>query len=237
VEAITEVEVGVEPGAGEAGQPPEYKEWQQYFDSGQQAYEQGDYAAAERNLEQARPRAEALPEKYWLQRVLTLHYLGRTQFSQKKYPEAGRWFERELTLLEENRTPDQPETAQALRALGELYQAVDEPAKSESYYLRAIPLLEHLLDETAMEETRWSYARQLARTLAQLGVIYQEQARQGPAERAFRRAVAIAEKTPDVDELVFSLHHYAKLLRQVGREEEAAAVEARLLSLRVTAPK
>jgi tetratricopeptide (TPR) repeat protein len=60
-------------------------------------------------------------------------------------------------------------------------------------------------------------------------LLYNNQGRYSEAEPLFQRALAIQEKAlgPDHPNTATFLENYTALLRQMGRHEEATAVEAR----------
>ena len=75
---------------------------------------------------------------------------------------------------------------------------------------------------------------QVAETLHHLAVVYQVQGKYTAAQTHLQRALALWEKERGTDHptLVHPLQNYAELLRQMGREEEATKVEARVKDIR-----
>jgi tetratricopeptide (TPR) repeat protein len=67
-----------------------------------------------------------------------------------------------------------------------------------------------------------------------LGVIYQAQGNYAEAEPLYRRSLAILERAlgPEHPDVAQSLENYAALLRETGRADEAAEMEARAKAIR-----
>ena len=74
----------------------------------------------------------------------------------------------------------------------------------------------------------------MATTLNILAELYRDQDRDPEAERLYDRALAIYEKAfgPEHPNVAASLANYAALLPEVGREAEAAGMEARAEAIR-----
>ena len=75
---------------------------------------------------------------------------------------------------------------------------------------------------------------ELALTLNNLAGFYREQGTYEEAEPLFRRAVAILEKTQSMN-LALVPQHYAGLLREIDRIDEAAKLEAHAAQSRAKA--
>jgi Tfp pilus assembly protein PilF len=92
-------------------------------------------------------------------------------------------------------------------------------------YEQALAMQEHVLGREHPE---------VAKTLNGLAVLYDTRGSFAAAEGLYKRALAIAGKTPGSGdrELVTVLENYAVLLRKTDREAEAQAMEARATSIR-----
>ena len=67
-----------------------------------------------------------------------------------------------------------------------------------------------------------------------LGVIYQAQGNYAAAAPLYRRSLAILERAlgPEHPDVAQSLENYAVMLRETGRADEAAEMEARAKAIR-----
>ncbi len=74
----------------------------------------------------------------------------------------------------------------------------------------------------------------MATSLNNLASLYQDQGNDAAAEPLYRRSLAIKEKVlgPDHPDVATSLENYAALLRETGRVDEAAEMEARAKAIR-----
>jgi len=74
----------------------------------------------------------------------------------------------------------------------------------------------------------------LNRSLENLAMLYQAQGKYTEAQPLFERSLAMMEKTlgPEHPDLMESLKNYTALLQKMGRDAEAAKIEARLLAIR-----
>ncbi len=74
----------------------------------------------------------------------------------------------------------------------------------------------------------------MATDLNNLALLYQAQGNYAEAEPLYRRSLAIQEKAlgPEHPNVVQSLENYAALLRETGRADEAAEMEARAKAIR-----
>jgi tetratricopeptide (TPR) repeat protein len=77
----------------------------------------------------------------------------------------------------------------------------------------------------------------VAQSLNNLALLYRVQGQYGKAEPLYQRALAIWEKAlgPEHPHLATGLENYAVLLRAIGRQEEAATMEARAQAIRTKA--
>ncbi len=74
----------------------------------------------------------------------------------------------------------------------------------------------------------------VATSVNNLGDLYHAQGKYAEAEPLLKRALAIVEKAlgPEHPDVAASLENYAALLRETGRSDEAAKMEARAEAIR-----
>ncbi len=79
----------------------------------------------------------------------------------------------------------------------------------------------------------------MAQSLNNLAGLYEDQGRYGDAEPLYKRALAISEETlgPEHPTVAQMLENYAALVRETGREAEAAKMEARAKKMRTKHPE
>ena len=97
--------------------------------------------------------------------------------------------------------------------------------------IRARRFCAELIDKWGLEFT------EAARLLNDCGIYLHHRARYAEAEPLYQRALAILEKAlgPEHPHLATGLENYAVLLRAIGRQEEAATMEARAQVIRTKA--
>ena len=233
--------------------------WERYTDAGTEAYQQRQYAEAEKQFLAALQEAQKLgPED---PRVGTsLNNLGVLYKTQGKYAEAEPLYQRALAIREKTLGPDNPNLIVNLNNLAMLYEAQGKYAEAEPLYQRALAidekavtldglgLVPDLNNLAVLYDAQGKYAE--AEALYQRALAILEK-RLGPgnanvaerfrkriyaeAEAQYKRALAIREKAlgPDDPLVAQSLENYAALLRKIGgREEEAAKMEARAKAIR-----
>ena len=115
--------------------------WENYIAAGAEAYQQGRYAEAEKQLTAALKEAEALvPAAPRL--VTTLHNLAEVYRTQGKYPEAEPLHKRALAIQHEALGPHHLDVAVSLNKLAFLYYTQGKYGAAEPLYLRMLPILE-----------------------------------------------------------------------------------------------
>jgi tetratricopeptide (TPR) repeat protein len=74
----------------------------------------------------------------------------------------------------------------------------------------------------------------VAKSLSGLALLYKAQGNYAEAEPLFQRSLAIREQAlgPEHPDVATSLENYAALLRETGRADEAAEMEARAKAIR-----
>ena len=97
-------------------------QWESYMVAAQAAYQQGNYAEAEKQLAAALKQAEGFPPED--PRLATsLNDLAGLYQAQGKYAEAEPFFKRALAIFEKALGPEHPHVATSLKDLARLYDA------------------------------------------------------------------------------------------------------------------
>ena len=149
----------------------------------------------------------------------SLHGLGRTE-------RALTVAERALKIREKVHGPDSERVASASRTIAAYHLSQGDLSSARSYYRRALRILRResgTFDAgLAADWSRW--ARELTDLLWDAG-------EHGDAIDFYEVTVRIAEKAGD-EHLESALTRYAEMLREVGRDDEAAQHEARAAEIR-----
>ncbi len=110
--------------------PDQGPKWESYITAAQQAYQQADYAEAEKQLEAALKEAEAFgPDDVRL--ATSLNNLALLYKAQGRYAEAEPLYKRSLAIDEKALGPEHPDVATSLNNLAELYRARGKYAEAE----------------------------------------------------------------------------------------------------------
>jgi tetratricopeptide (TPR) repeat protein len=118
--------------------------WQNYEDTGNEAYAHGRYAEAEQQFKSARTTADAFGADD--PRLATsLNSLGELYRAQGQHVEAEPLLKRALELREEILDSDDPHLAQSLNNLAALYAAQGRFAEAEPLCHRAVEVEEDSL--------------------------------------------------------------------------------------------
>jgi serine/threonine protein kinase/Tfp pilus assembly protein PilF len=136
--------------------------------------------------------------------------------------EAEREFRRAVAILEAGEFADSPQLAMALLDLTSFLDAVGHYVEADETARRALDIQERTLeaDDAVIAESCFNLAHQRHRHFDRLG----------EAVPFYVRAVAILENKVSADDayLITILAEYAKLLRELDRDDEARALEGRL---------
>ena len=201
--------------------------WERYMKAGMEAYEQGKYAEAEKQLLTALKEAEEFGEQD--RRVAqSLGGLGVVYRAQGRYAEAEPLLWKALAIAKKTFPPEHPEVAGSLDNLAALYNA-------QGKYAEAEPLLRRVLAIDEKEAEKFGEDLRLAMSLNALGIVYHAQGKDAEAEPLLRRALAVAEKervpeNPQVVEVVAgSLDNLAALYSAQGKYGESEALYRRTL--------
>ncbi len=150
--------------------------------------------------------------------------LGASYFYLERYDDALEAYERSLEIWTLTLEPDHPRLATPLLNIGEVHAAMGKPDEAEPMLLRALELKERSLSPDDPS---------IAETLKILAGVYRAQGRYGLSESHYRRAIQIMEGAFGADHrrLASFLDEYATMLREAGRDDEAARLAERRAAL------
>jgi tetratricopeptide (TPR) repeat protein/putative methionine-R-sulfoxide reductase with GAF domain/CheY-like chemotaxis protein len=185
------------------------------------------WAACERVLAQAYACAELI-NRWGFEFTEGARLLNRASFylsERGRYTEVEPLCGRALAIWEKALGPEDPELAQSLNILAELYRVQGQYAKAEPLYKRALSIREKALGPEDPE---------LAWSLNNLALLYYNQGQYAKAEPLYRRALTIWEKTlgPEHRNVAQSLNNLAELYRAQGQYAKAEPLCQRALSIR-----
>ncbi len=131
--------------------------WQGHMVAGVQAYQQGNYPEAEKQLVAALKEAEGLgPQDPRL--ATTLNNLALLYDAQGKYAEAEPLYKRALAIREQVLGPEHRSVATSLSNLAELYKAQGKYAEAEPLYKRSLAIREKALGPAHPDATQgWAH--------------------------------------------------------------------------------
>ena len=119
-------------------------QWDNYMAAATSAYQQGNYAEAEKQLSAALREAEGFGLED-LRLATSLFVLAQTYKAQGRYAEAEPLFKRALGIMEKALGPDHPHVATVLHGLATLYGDQGRYAKAVPLHKRALVIRERVL--------------------------------------------------------------------------------------------
>ena len=177
--------------------------WETFVAAGDEAYQRGDYAEAEKSWLAALKEAQNFrPEDPRL--GASLNDLAMLYATQGKYAEAEPLYNRALAIAEEALGPEDPAVAACLGNLAGLYRTQGKYAEAEPLSNRALAIV---------EKARGPEHPDVAESLNNLALLYFEQGKYTEAEPLYKRALAIREEAlgPAHPRLATSLNNLADL--------------------------
>lgn len=118
--------------------------WERLHDSGWAAFEEKNYAEAEKQLLDALKEAEKFPPND-PRRRLTLNSLAETYRDQARHLEAEPFYQRVLAMDQKALGPEHPTVAASLNNLANNYRVLGKYAEAEPLYKRALEIWSELL--------------------------------------------------------------------------------------------
>ncbi|MCI0390740.1 MAG: tetratricopeptide repeat protein [Acidobacteria bacterium] len=131
-----------------------------------------------------------------------------------------------LALKEQQLGPEHTEVATAAGSLGSLYRENKQMAEAEALFKRALAIREKVSGKDHVDT---------AGDLQRLSLLYEEQGRYAEAEPLANRALTILEREfgqKNPYRTLSALENYARILRKIGRRNEAAVAEAKAKAMR-----
>lgn len=175
--------------------------------------DRSQYADAEPLLQRAVRMREAAAGLETAELIPAVDSLAYVEFGLKKYPEAEAAYQRLLGLWQKNAGADHPMVALTLDKMAEFYAFQHRYEEAEKAATAALELR----------------AKAYLASLNQTGRVLLMAAKMEDAEDLYHRALQIGDlaKAPD-DVMDPSLRTYARVLREMKRDDDAAAVERRI---------
>jgi tetratricopeptide (TPR) repeat protein len=148
----------------------------------------------------------------------SLNNLALLYHNQGKDEQAEPLFQHALQIREQQLGAQHPDTAQSLNNLAELYRAQGKDEQAEPLFLRALQITEQQLGPLHPDT---------AISLNNLAALYYNQEKNEQAEPLVKRALSIYEHAlgPQHPRTQTIRANYAHLLRTMGRDAEAAALD------------
>lgn len=190
---------------------------------------EGQFAAAEKSLDEARSLIEALfraqPESPWImhERCVILSELGDALLNQGQYQRANLLYEEALEIAEHQE--DQHQQAIVLEGFGNVSLKQGEYAEAFRCYHLACSIF-HTLGEPAREAAAWE----------KLGRIAQEQNAWLEAERCYRESLVINERLGKIVGVAETYGNLAAVAQEDGRATDAEGWYRRALELKEQVP-
>lgn len=204
--------------------------WQELTKQGEQAFEAGDYRAAEPLFAQALSKAEGFePDDPRL--ATSLNNLGNLDFIQDLYPEAENALKRALAIRKKCFGADGLPVAATLNDLGMVYLAQEKTAEARPLIERAYEIRRKNLSPEHED---------IGQSLQVLGALYHREGDLKDAMTALKRALYIRKKTlgegnPDVATTYNSLGMQYQLLGEYKQAKDCYQ-KARDIALKSLGP-
>ncbi|MFZ2055103.1 MAG: serine/threonine-protein kinase [Candidatus Aminicenantales bacterium] len=183
------------------------------------------YGKAEENLKRALDIMKKAFGAEHIRVAQSLGNLGYLYLKTERYNESEKQYESAITILEKEVGPEDSEIAEYLSGLGRVCFKTGRYDEAEQHLKRGLAICDKKNEKPDPEVK--------AEILSNLGCLYYRGlGRYEEAESSFQNAMEIIEKDlnmrfPEAGE---TMKEYADLLRRLGRNKEAAGVEARIKS-------
>jgi tetratricopeptide (TPR) repeat protein len=184
-----------------------------------------DYARAEAAYQQALKVTGQLHGAESPMMDEPLQELGHYSLTRQDYNSAFEYYSRAVAIDEKAYGETSNKTADSLRKLSFVFLAQRDYAKAEPYLLRAVRIDESLYGPEAKD---------MNIVLTALSSLYDKWNKPEKAEPRYRQMLAILEKQygPESPVLVGTLVNEGRMLRQLGRVDDAAKFEERAQAIR-----
>jgi tetratricopeptide (TPR) repeat protein len=159
-------------------------------------------------------------DKTWCCSGLARFYESQSQFNAVEF-----WYQKALTIIEEELGTNHPDNAASLNNLAELYRSTGRYTEAEPLYVRSLAIREKQLGANHPDN---------AASLNNLALLYESTGRYPEAESLYVRSLAIDRVVycQDHPEIATDLNNLAELYRSTGRYSEAEPLYVRSLAIR-----
>lgn len=139
------------------------------------------------------------------------------------YKEAEDWYKQSITILEQSKGPEHLDTAYPSNGLGILYCEWGEYEEAEKWYQRSLRIWSHYL---GLKHPQVAYA------FHNLAVLYTRQNKYKQAEEYYKDSLNLWTErlSPKHRHTRTCAKNYVSLLRSLGRDDKAQALENEYLS-------
>lgn len=142
-------------------------------------------------------------------------------------------FEQRLQVLVSSRVQDPPEIAYARTDLAVLLARLGKFDRTEPLLRGTIPILEKYKRAASLKDTKVEYDKQISLALFGLALVLQHKGDNSEAESAFKQAIAVGKPVLAPDDAALIIRNYAGMLQQLGRTDEASALNAEATALQL----
>jgi tetratricopeptide (TPR) repeat protein len=151
--------------------------------------------------------------------------LARFYQTQSQFTAVEAWYQKALTISEQELGANHPSTATSLNNLAGLYESIGRYAEAEPLYVRSLAIREQELGANHPST---------ATSLNNLAGLYESIGRYAEAEPLYVRSLAIREQELGANhpDTATSLNNLAGLYRSIGRYTEAEPLYVRSLAIR-----
>lgn len=193
-----------------------------YLDGGRKAYDEGDFAQADKLFKLAAKEAERFKAGD-VRQAEPANWAANLLQTQFRYAEAAELRRQTLAATEKANGPTHPAVGNQASGLGNLYLAVGRPDLAEPFYRRALEV-----KEKQQKPQKW----EAAQALRDLGGCLAAAGRNEEAEAALKQALAKLEGEKGREYQVgFALAALAKVYVATGRPTEAEAMCRQALAI------
>jgi len=189
-------------------------DWQEVFDSGQEALNGGDLARASESLSMAEQISRSMQQDD-PRRARSLIGLARLHRAAGDYAKPEELYREAEPAARAAFGPESVEYARFLNEVGRYYHTRRKYEPAERFYMQAFRLR---VDSLGKEHA------EVAESICNLAILFENQMRLEKARMYYEHALAIRKKTLGEDDLetVETQEHFARLLAKLQQSEEAA---------------
>lgn len=180
----------------------------------------GEFDTAEKLIKRALEILEGTFGSDHVRVTDSLAHLGYVYSRTERFNKAEDVYRRALTIREKELGSEHPKLSKILNGLGLIYDKWAQYDKAEQFFLRALDICKKNPEADPYSE---------ADSLHNLGVLYfRGLGKNEKAETYFKQALALEEEVygEDSEEMKGTVREYADLLRMLGRDDEAEALES-----------